>query len=92
MTYMDMALQKNPDPYNIYNWLDPSMVIITIFIAFLNHARNRDENVLKIYITFTHFLPNLSLFLTTLYACEANRLSNCATTAAKNIENNYFSK
>ena len=44
MTYMDMALQKNPDPYNIYNWLDPSMVIITIFIAFLNHARNRDED------------------------------------------------
>ena len=43
-TYMDMALRKNPDPYNIYNWLDPSMVIITIVIAFLNHARNRDED------------------------------------------------
>ena len=53
-----MALRKNPDPYNIYNWLHPSMGISTIVIAFLNHARNRDEDVLKIYITFTHFLPN----------------------------------
>ena len=82
---MDMALRKNTDPYNIYNWLDPSMGIITIVIAFLNHARNRDEDFFKNIHT-----SELITIFNNIVRMRGERTKQLRHHRGQNILNNFF--
>ena len=61
MTYIATPQHKNPCPggHEIYNFVDPSLVMITIHLVCLNHAPEKRRRLLEKYINFTLFIPKL---------------------------------
>ena len=57
--YMVTSQHKNPCPwgYEIYNLVDPSLVIITIHFVRLNHAPEERRRFFKKYKKYQNYLP-----------------------------------